>query len=311
MQLRRYISLLVCGAGLVFFLALNARAESTPFGGQVALGVSPAITELILEPGQSQKLLIEVTNLTNQPLSIKAAAGMFQLTEEVAEKDRAIFDASLWIKFDQSDFILQAGQQKHVTVIVTPPPNAEPGGHYATILFQPLVPVAPDETIAAYVGTKVGVLNLIIVKGDLQETLTIKDISAPPLSQHGPIEFSLALQNAGNVHLMPTGIVEIYNVWGKQVETLTLPPTLVLPKTTKNITITWDNKRFGYYKAKATIFYGTNHQSLTSQRVHTVIMPWFNLILLIAAGGMIGFVGWRTRGRWRKALRVLFNKKKA
>ncbi len=281
---------------------LPAHAQQA---GQLSLGVAPAITELVLEPGQPKSITITVDNLTNEPLPITATATSLTPFEQVADKDRAIFDASKWIRVTEPDFILQAHQKKQVAITVTPPLNAEPGGHYATLFFQPLEPERPRDDNAAYVGAKVGVLGLFIINGDLQERMSIHSLNAHTLNQDGPVEFELQLQNTGNVHSIPTGQIKIVDIFGNIVETVPIPLTIVLPKTTKNVPLTWDNKkRLGYYTAQLEIRYGEQKTSLV-QTTSLLILPWLNTIGLVIVVGASGFTVWRARGRWGKAFRAL------
>ena len=139
-----------------------------------------------------------------------------------------------------------------------------------------------------------------------QQKISIAGFTAPALSQHGPIELQLHLQNLGNVHAMPTGSIAIYDMFGRHTETLPLPNSIILPKTTKTLPITWDNKKImGYYTAVADIAYGTEQQKLSSLPVHMWILPWLYTVGVVIGLGIVGVIVWRTRGRWRRTLRVL------
>lgn len=302
------LATLVVGLAVFFYAPSAYATQQQDQKSQLALGVSPAITELVLEPGQPKKFIVTVTNVTDTPLPIKASATSFQLQEEVADKDRAIFDASKWIQAAEPEFILYPRQQKAIGITVTPPTKAEPGGHYATVFFQPLVPTEAVKSNVAPIGSKVGVLALFVVKGAIREAARVS-LDVPLFSQHGPAGLRLHIENPGNVHFIPAGSVEIRNIWGGFVDTIPLPPTLILPKTTKTIPIKWDNKRrIGYYSAQAVIKYGTQQTLLTSGSRGFGIFPWLTLMIFFLSIGIVGFVLWYRWGRWRRALSALFGR---
>lgn len=306
--IKRLIILLVTGTALFFCTSSALVTAQSAQKAQLALGVSPAITELVLEPGRPKKLTVTVTNIADVALPVKASSAGLQPQEEVADEDRAPLDASKWIQAAEPEFILHPRQQKAIDIIVTPPANAEPGGHYATIFFQPLVPAEAAKNNAALIGSKVGVLALLIVKGDIREAASL-DLDAPLFSEHGPAELSLHIKNSGNVHFMPAGSVEIRDVRGDFVDTVPLPPTLVLPKTTKTIAIKWNNKkRTGYFSAQASVKYGAPQTSLISETRSLWIFPGLKLAVLLVLAGVAGLIFWRTRGRRRRALAALFGR---
>jgi hypothetical protein len=229
------------------------------------------------------------------------------LQEKLAEKDRAQFDASKWVRIAEPDFILHPRQQKTINLTIMPPANAEPGGHYTTIFFQPLVSAEMVKSNAVFIGSKVGVQTLLIVKGDVQQAATISNLEVPLFNQQGPADIRVHVKNSGNVHIMPTGSIEIRDIWGKHVDTIPLPSTLVLPRTTKTTPVRWDNKeRTGYFLAEVHATYGAQHTPLQSKATGFWIFPWLNVVVLLLIAGLAGFIFWRTRGRWRRALSTLF-----
>jgi hypothetical protein len=302
-------ALFATAIAVLFCIFFSSPAAAQPAKqSQIALGVSPAIAELVLEPGQPKKFVITVTNIIDVALPVKVTAASLQLQEEVADEHRALFDASKWIQVAEPEFILYPRQQKTISITATSPVNTEPGGHYATIFFQPLVPAEAVKNNTALIGSKVGALTLFVVRGAIEEAADV-NLDAPLFSQHGPVELSLHIKNPGNVHFMPTGSVKIRNREGVVVATVPLPPTLVLPKTTKTIPIKWDNKKqIGYFSAQASVRYGARQTSLSDGSVGFWILPWLRFVTLLLLAGLLAFVFWRTGGRRRRALSALFGR---
>lgn len=293
--------LVITGGGLSDKL-LAQTGEST----QLAIGVTPAIRELAVEPGKPTSFKVTVSNITRAPVPVKSTASALVPFEDIQDQDKSMFDASGWFKVTEPAFILQPKQTREVAVTVLAPNGAEPGGHYATLFFQPLVPAQSASANTAYLGSKVGVLMLLVVKGNIERQLSLQDINVPLVQQTGPVDLNVPIKNSGTVHLMPTGNIEITDITGRRIDTIALPPTLVLPKTTKLLTVPWDNKgRIGVFKAKVTAVYGPTHTKMSAGSRGFWIVPWFwggIIIFLLTAGG---FVAWRTRGRWRRAVHAL------
>jgi len=273
-------------AFLFFFISFVFLFSNFAFGeekqNQSALGVAPAITELILTPGKKNQSVISVSNITNFPLPVKGNVKSFigfdqKVTDEVFNQE--IFDASAWIKIEPADFILQPREKKEIKLIVSPPLKAEPGGHYATVYFQPLLPVEVLSPQTAYLTARVGVLTFLVVKGEIQEKAFLSDPPKIPFRQFGPVDFKIPFSNEGNIHLNPTGEVLIKSIFNKEVAKLSLSANkIILPKTTRDLEFNWE-KRFllGKYRAQINILYGTEHQKLTQELVFWVI-PWLLII---------------------------------
>lgn len=311
--MRARIKTLVFGLVALFgavLLAPGMHAAEAPTS-KSALAVSPAILEHVLEPGKPVSFTVQVNNITNFPLPVKAMVRDFtvQFTElEKTERER--LDASKWFKIEEPDFILQPNQTRTVKGVILPPPEAEPGGHYATVYFQPLIPHEALSPSTAYMNSQVGVLAFLIVKGDIEQSAEYaKGLTAPGLVQSGPVEFSFSIRNTGNVHLMPAGKLNVYDWRGSLAGQIALPAGVILPNANKEYTLTWDGARLpGQYRAELEVSYGNNNTQLQKISVVVWVMPWmaisFGVVIIIGAAIFVA----KTRHRWRKAWRTLHGK---
>jgi len=285
-------------------------AEETPTS-RSALAVSPAIIENVLDPGKPTPFTLQLANGTSYPLPIKATVRDFTVQSTELEKvDRARLDASQWFTIDEPDFILQPNQTRTITGHILAPLGAVPGGHYATVFFQPLIPQEALSQATAYLSTRVGVLSFLIVKGDIKQQAEYgTPLSTPGVLRHGPVPLTFSIHNTGNVHLIPTGKIVVYDWRGHQVGKIDLPTRVVLPDSTKKFTQDWNPpSAFGKYRAELQISYGSDELKLPMSSVTFWVMPW--LELLIGFGGIlaISFFISKTKRRWRKAWRALRGK---
>ena len=285
----------------------SAAAQNTAPPTQSALAVSPAITEQVLTPGKPTRAVVRVTNITRIPLPIKSSVKNLTLNEALlpdASKD--IYDASTWFTLEPADFILQPNQTKDIAVSILAPAKATPGGHYATVYFQPLVPTEALSPSMAYLNARVGVLAFLIVRGDIHEQAKLSEPVMPRIKQFGPVEIKLPVTNSGNVHLLPEGKVFIRDFRGRTVSTLALPTGLVLPKTVREYKLIWDNHgRIGYFTAQAQLTYGTDKQTVQTETVGFLIFPWLPVLLIAAAVTLVTWFIIRTRTRWTAAWQAL------
>lgn len=284
---------------LFFFFSFPVQA----FSQQTSLGVSPAIVEEVLFPGEEKIISVFVFNTTDLPLAVKAKAESFAVREYVSQSAKKTFDASSWIKIVPADFILLPHKPQKVEIAVDVPFKAEPGGHYATVYFQPLV--AANHTLSkdTYLVARVGVLTFLTVRGQIVQQAELGDLQTASLSQVGPQSFSLAFHNQGNIHLLPSGEVVIKNFMGKEMERVRFSPQIVLPGTKRDLEVRWE-KRFllGRFSAQAHISYGSKNVELESQPISFWIIPWLPLAVLTSMIGLCIVL----RRRLILALKILF-----
>ena len=289
-----------------------AKAQEVPQekpAMQSALGVSPAILEAVLdeEPLKNQ---IVVFNVTNVPLPIKGYARNFVSSEEVSEEMKKVFDASAWLKLEPTDFILQPNKEQTVEVEITPPENAEPGGHYATIYFQPLIPEEVLSKGNSIISSRIGVLAFLLVKGDMIEKASLENLYFDEFSQYGPSVISYAVKNEGNVHIVPAGGFKIIGIFGREMR-IDLKNNVVLPGTSRNFEIQTAQKLFlpGRYKLITNINYGVEQKSLANKEYIFWVFPFIPITVSTILLTTIYWILIIRRSRVKVALKILFKKK--
>lgn len=289
-----------------------AHAQEQEQPNKSALAVSPAILEMILEPGGTNETKVIVINITNFPIPIKAMVRNFIPNEPIfdkSEETEKILDASSWFTVEPADFILQPLEEKDITITVNTPFEAEPGGHYATVFFQPLI---PQEFISARntnLMARVGVLNFLIVKGDIIEQASITNFFTQKLKQFGSIDFTLSFKNEGNIHIMPSGEITIKNFRGEEVTRIPIEPSLILPKTEKGLKAVWDKGFiFGYFTAQASSVYGSENIRLNTNEIGFWVVPWVPILIITTLLTVIAILFILYRYRLKLAIDVLRGK---
>jgi hypothetical protein len=278
MQTLRILFLFIVISLIGVISPCQIRAEDSA----TSLAVSPAVIEDIVKPGSDVDQTISIVNLTDIPLPIKATPRNFIPNEGVEGVSSTAFDASAWFKIEPADFILQPKQEMSVKVTITAPADTEPGGHYATVYFEPLIPqsaVSPTSSISL---ARVGVLAFLIAPGDIHEKLDITHSSLRKWQMTGPVPFSLELENKGNIHTMPSAVFAIDNMFGQKVGELMLPHLTILPGTKRTFEMEWEKKiLFGPYTIHGDIVYGPNGEKVTLSKETVWIVPIHILTLAI------------------------------
>jgi len=147
-----------------FFNLVNAE-EFKP-----RLGVAPHTFELEVTRGQILENKIKVLNQSEVAIPMATRITDFTAAEETGQMifDEASQDPSFasrfWIKIENPNFILDPGETEEVKFSVEVPENAEPGGHYAVVLFEPQLPSYYFKEGQPRAIPVIGVLFLISVK---------------------------------------------------------------------------------------------------------------------------------------------------
>lgn len=270
-----------------FFLLLLTLALNFPslaHAQDISLVVSPPRTEFEIKPGETLQKTVKVTNTSSTELILDVAVIDFIVEGDsgtpikVTENASGRFLASPWFTLDSHELVIPPKDTAQVTALITAPSNALPGGHYAGIYFEPKERRGAKQTVS-YTTAQVGSLFALTVAGDLNYSAVIKDFSTPVyLSEYGPIDFSLRLENQSDTHISPESSIKITDLFGRELTTLKLDSLNIFPFTERTQTGRWDQVwGIGPYTATATVAYGPG---LTTTRV---LQFWILPYRLLAA----------------------------
>jgi len=127
---------------LSVILTTPVRAEDT----SPRLSVSPHTFQLEVIPGQVIERSIKILNESQMAIPMTTRVVDFTAEEESGQM---IFDefsqdpsfvSRFWFKIENPDFILESGETEEIKFQIRVPDNAEPGGHYAVLIFEPRLP---------------------------------------------------------------------------------------------------------------------------------------------------------------------------
>jgi len=286
-----------------------------------AVTLIPPSLEIGLKPGTEYKTVVKLYNETADPIVLYTETRSFTAKGETGQPDFDFesepIDLSAWVEIEPGPITIEPGKRYEVPVTITPPVNADPGGHYATIFFSS----APPEEGQLRISSKVGTLILARVDGEILEMAAISEFStldSQKVFNRLPVEFYARINNTGNVHLKPSGQVTISGWFVGDDNTIEFNPGqgATLPKTTRKYDLTWDkgtivekpgnfwsdfwqeygnernNFALGKYKAVLNLTAGTTGTATITDNNAEItywIIPWHILLvwLIVAVLGIL------------------------
>lgn len=302
---RARLMLIAAGLTIVTLLAGFARAQNT---NQITLSVSPISFELSANPGDTLERTFRIVNGTDSELTLTTTPKNFTAEGEEGgvnlTEEETSFSLASWISVNPSEAVLPARGSQTFAFTVDVPENAEPGGHFGSVIVK-TNPIAIDATGAA-VSQEAGPLILVSVAGDISEAARIVEFKAQKnFWESGPVVLETRVENLGNVHFKPSGVITIKNMFGNEVTKINLEERNVLPDTIRKLSNEW-NPGFavGRYTADLSIVFGPNQEVTTASTTFTVF-PYKIIIPALLGLILLLFFAVRFRKRIAAAARAL------
>jgi len=263
---------------LLFLPGLASAQESR------GLTISPLTFELTADPGDAFTNEIRVFNPSSSTFSVQMEVEDFTPVGEegqvlVGAQEDETYSLKRWVTFEPASFAVEPGEKQFVRFTIAVPENAEPGGHYGSILASTVGAVG-EGTTGTGVGFKVGALALLSVSGVVKEAIAVEEFSAPDFLEQGPVPFDIRFANTGTVHVRPIGFVHVTNLFGKTTDDVPFPQRNVIPGSKRHVELAWSPKGFtvGKYTASLIGSYGVTNTPFSSITTFWIV-PWKALLL--------------------------------
>lgn len=277
---------------LIFFLAFFIFAFPGQSLAEVGIKASPLRIESLVEPGQVLTRLVKITNISDSyktfyiylmDFKAKGEAGEALLIPAGSEEGPFL---TSWIDAPTSGIEFAPGEEKQIPITFWVPEETGPGGYYGAIVFGPQPPkLDSEEGVILALTHQVGVLTLFHVLGDVVEEAWIRQFATDKNFYGTPFEvkFLTRIENLGNVHIKPAGVIEIKDIFGKKRDSLVINPTgaNVLPNSIRRFENSWQgDSGFGRYTASLVLSFGIpvheggrGIQTISAQTSFWII-PW-------------------------------------
>jgi hypothetical protein len=266
-------------SGLLLFSCVASASA------QAGISIKPAMVEETLEPGTEKNYSVSVTNLnaadqkfyvfSRNISGVKDGGSPIFATSNL---EKTGFELSDWISLPFGEIDIPAEGSVTIDYTISIPENASPGSHFGGVFFS--VDPPDIEQSGAAVGYQVANIVSIRVAGEAIEEAGIRQFATSKFlygSQN--VDFSVRIENKGNVLVRPTGPLEIFNMLGNNVGTMVFNPegSAVFPYDTRqyqNVIWKGDSVGFGRYEAILSPVYGDSGAKKTmSSTVSFWILP--------------------------------------
>ena len=177
--------------------------------------ISPVRFIFSVSPGKLYTDAIRVRNMAKARVYVKVYPSDFTINEEgtLSFYDPGTIENSVspFIRINPTFFKLEPNQEKWVRFTVRMPENIK-GELHGMIFFQ-TVPGGMEKAKGhqVFLSTRLGAVVYASTKGKIEKLAEISNFYLKENSRKGTIEYSIILENKGNVHIRPKGDLEIFN----------------------------------------------------------------------------------------------------
>ena len=261
--------------------------------------VGPGKQELIMQPGETRRVNIKVSNRIGEDrrflVGIEDFTGSTDPNQTVLlmGSERGPYSLRDYIFPEVFDVMIEHGTRAVIPVVVSIPEDAEPGGRFGSVLVSTETSEVEGEggvTSGAALVSRIGVLFFVRVTGDVVEEGELTGFTTLDnrrVFTASPVSFALEYKNTGSVHVNPYGVIEIKNLLGDVVGVEELEPWFALPGSVRVRQVEWGRPLLlGRYTATAQINRG--YQDIVDTReVVFWILPAKPILIVI---GIILFI---------------------
>lgn len=288
---------------LGLLLILFPHKISAQNNGDTSVSISPIIFDKTVNPGDVLNLELKVKNNSPEAKTMFAfikdfkaegEEGRAQLINPGGENSSSL---SSWITINKEGELFEKDQEKIIPFTIKVPENTGPGGYYGAISYGTKPPETKGEGVSMAFGQQITSLILVQIRGKSDEKAILREFTTDKKFYSTPFDvlFTTKIENQGNVHIKPVGVIEITDMGGKKKAILPFNEKRgnILPKSTRVFHNNWDDTfGFGRYRAHLLVNYGSKAEDggLGIQNINYTlqfwILPW-KIITPIASGLVI------------------------
>lgn len=265
----------------VFIVGAPKHTQAQAEGAR-SITVIPPSFELFANPGDVINDKIRVRNDSKVATSYSIVTEDFKAVGEEGSIDlidegqsNTSYSLAKWVTPSVKSFSIEPGGEKEVPFSITVPKDAEPGGHYCSVL----VKIGGDAQVdtGAAVSSRVGSLILLRVSGNVKEEASIESFNTTQNYYKGsPVVFDLRVKDNGNNHIKPKGTIVITDLFGQKVTELPLNGLNVLPGAVRKMSTEWkfSANLISRYTGTLVATYGQQNKPLSASTSFYVCPTW-------------------------------------
>jgi hypothetical protein len=242
------------------FLSLSVISA----GGQTTIGLAPGMVAQEFQPGKTFEAEFAVSNGTDAPMAMRGYVKDWWYNEN----NEKLFEppsstpqsAANWIEVVPRFFTVPPKSSFRFKIVVTPPVNATPGGHYAAVFVESkpeLTQAATADHKAVFTNIRLGALIMLTTANTAKYDINLLDaLLTPPTSSHN-LKVDVLLENKSNTQIFPQAQLAVLNEKNEVVAKAEGETKRFLPQQKDHVSVTWDGSLPpGDYNAILTLIYG-------------------------------------------------------
>jgi hypothetical protein len=258
---------------------------------------------LSAKPGETIQTDIKVKNSSEQAMTINSFAQDFIVDEDgrtpipVEQEVSNRWSLAAWMTLVPNQVTLQPGEIAQIQVVIDVPDDALPGGHYAMAVHQPAEDEDEadeeqnDQGSAAAITNRVATLFYLKVEGPINQEAYIRNFDFQKFQEFGPVPYSFAINNQSDIHIKPRSEIEVFNMFGKKLESWQIEPKNVFPFNSREFSGKWEQIwGLGRYRATLTTSYGDMGKVAIANSYFWIVPVRLILAILVALLVMVGII---------------------
>lgn len=277
-------------------LPATRSAEPAPQTVPGSMTVQPSFQEIIIDAAEKEKRgVINITNSDSEDVHVTLQATEIQQVDvqgNVLLADKPTSPATAlasYISFDTPDFVLKAHGSSSVPFTIRNSVDLSPGGHYSALIARFAAKDAESTSVVPAIS------SFVIVRktGGEQYHLSLSEVRIDSRWFSLPEKVVLRLNNQGNSHLTPHGLVEIldWKAHRTAMGIINVDSVLVLPQSERELSVPIRRQSWVWplwvYTVKIS-GHAPPSEITFSQQIPVLIIHWPSLCILLLVLVLLG-----------------------
>lgn len=285
-NMKKNVFVLFSSSIFIFFCTQKTFAQSS-----LPLAVYPAKQDVKVKNGEFVRAQIQFRNQSEKPVFGNVKVADFIVndkdgTPQLIEKSPSPkYGAANWITLPYNKITIPPNDFVSVDMSINVPTDVTTCGNYALVYFEPnLNPNGAKNDIGgSAISTKIGgIVNLENSNNNCIENASITNIEYNNFQEYGPIKINYDIANAGNIHIFPSGMIQLVDLFGNTVEQTKIKEDRIFPETIRTYESEVGSKwLIGKYKIAFKANYGSG--KLLNSNISIWVFPWRMAIVIIFA----------------------------
>lgn len=278
---------------LVFGAAAYAAESPASSDKREEITLSPAVSELTVEPGEMQSGEFTVLNTGDKEFSYIVYARPYSVDTEAYQPNYSDTPARSnlyrWVQFDVTEGKLAPGEEQKINYTILVPDDAEAGGHYGVLFAETVADEAEGQVIAR--NKRVGSIVQLAVGGDVERSGKVESQTIPWLQTKPPLSTEVIVNNQGNIDFDATITTRVTTIFGREIYQAT-NDYVIYPDKPRRINPHWEGApALGLLRVEQTVEVLGNEQLVTG---YVLMIPrWALIVLLMSLIGGGVYVAYR------------------